>query len=426
MNPINKILNLIQENPFLITGLGLTSVGILTFWLKDFPKIIFTFLKRQLTTNLIITNQHRVYCKILKYIDQKYRNRNFRVLKLITDRWGDGNGESITSIGYGIHWIIFKSNIFILNLSKEEGAKSEYDKESLTIMKIGRGRKLFDQFIDEVEKYDSINLNKLKLYRMNDHYWGYIKDQQKRDLDTIFIENDKKDKIISTLNNFLNSEKWYLEHGVPYQLGILLYGAPGTGKTSLIRAIASWLNYPIYYLPTDKFEDIDDAMFSLEEKCILVIEDIDSSKATHTRKKKSSKKSIDVVVGRTNKKIHMDENIPHSELSILDELYGSSLSNILNSLDGLFSIHGRILIATTNHIEKLDDALIRPGRIDLQIEVGYVNNEILHYFVESFFPEKAYNHKDINIKDEITIAMLQNMILQKYTYEDIINNIKKE
>lgn len=426
MDLITKILNFIEQNPIIATGLGLSGAGILTFWLKDFPKTIFDFLKKQLTTDLIITNQHNIYCKILKYIDKKYKNRRFRKLKLVTNRWDTGDGEeTITSIGYGIHWIMYKHQIFILHLNKEQNSTSDHDKEMLIITKLGRGRKIFDQFIEEVEKFYNNDKDKLKIFRMANDYWSFIKDQSKRNMDSIFIEKSKKDKLIQTLENFLNSEKWYIDHGISYQLGILLYGPPGTGKTSLIKSIATYLSYPIYYLPTSKLYDIDDAMYELPMKCLLVIEDIDSNSVTHSRNK--NKKLVPI---NNKKNTTVKAKVKKiNEVSPIDDdlasLYSSSLSNILNALDGLFSVHGRILIATTNHKDELDEALIRPGRIDLQIEIGYVNNEILQGFLNAFFPDDKIDCLHTIIKDNITVAMLQDMVLQKYTSTQIINEISQ-
>jgi chaperone BCS1 len=100
-----------------------------------------------------------------------------------------------------------------------------------------------------------------------------------------------------------------------------------------------------------------------------------------------------------------------------------TLSGILNAMDGMFSANGRILIATTNHIEKLDAALIRPGRIDLKLEVGFVNEEILREFFTHFFPKEKVPD-GIAIKDGITVAQLQGMVLSGNSAQKILAEIR--
>jgi chaperone BCS1 len=397
---IQNIIDIIKSNTLLMTVIGVSGAGIITFWVKDVPRAFYNFLKREFTTELIITSQNKVFHDLLKWIEKNCKNKNFRKLKLTNGRWG-WNEKTTTSIGYGIHWIRYQNKFFLINLVKESSNQTEYDKETLTITKIGRNRKVFDNFIKDVEKVE-LDTSKTKVYKMEDN-WVYVKDQQKRSLESIFIEKAKKDKIIKTLSDFINNEQWYIDNGIPYQLGILLYGAPGTGKTSLIKAIAGYLNYPIYYLSPQKLSKIETAMSSLSDKCIIVIEDIDSNCLTHSRDDKKNESE---------------------DITMLREMSSVSLSEILNSLDGMFSAHGRILVATTNHIEKLDDALIRAGRIDLKIEIGYVNNEILKYFINKFFPENNIDFNKIKINKNISIASLQNIILQGGNENDILQFIE--
>lgn len=397
---LHNIYTTISGNTLLMTGFGLSGAGILTFWLKDVPRSIYKLLKRELTTELIITSSNLAFHNVLKWVEKNYGDKNFRKLKLTNGRWGYRDNAT-TSIGYGLHYVRYKNNFFLFNLVKETANQTEQDRETLYITKIGRNRKIFDEFVKEIETLD-LDSTKTKVYKMEDS-WMYIKDQQKRSLDSVFLEKSKRYLLLNNLSKFINSEQWYINNGIPYQLGILLYGAPGTGKTSLIKAIAGYLNYPIYYLSPQNLEKIESAMSTISDKSILVIEDIDSNFLTHSR---------------TNENKSQDN-------SIINKLASISLSEVLNSLDGMFSAHGRILIATTNHIENLDTALIRPGRIDLKIEIGYVNKEILKEFIDHFFPENTIDINKVNIKMKVSIAMLQNMVLQGNDENQIIEFIKE-
>jgi chaperone BCS1 len=221
-------------------------------------------------------------------------------------------------------------------------------------------------------------------------------------LDTVFLEQDKKSVILKTIDDFIKAEQWYLDNGIPYHLGILLYGSPGTGKSSLIKAIASYMNYDIYYLPVSSLAKLEDCMDTLPEQSIIVIEDIDCEKVLHTR---------------SNTSENSDSSKTAKQVSDIFSIV--NFSDVLNVIDGVCSAHGRILISTTNHIEKLDPALIRPGRIDLKVELGYVNSEIFNQFSKRFFGKEFIG--DIKLKERLSCAELQNLILQKKSYDEIIS-----
>lgn len=391
----SELTTIIKDNEFLLAGLGLSGAGLITFWLKDVPLKIFYALKRQFTTDLIIQNFDSVFYEILKFIKDTNKNKNFRTLKLNNGRYG--GDDIILSMGYGVHIVFYKKQLLFIHYEKGADSISERVKETIIITKFGRSKNLFEEFIKEIDLKNE-DKNKLKLYKMDDG-WYYCNKFPKRNLNTIFIEKQKKDLIVNNIKKFIEKESWYVEKGIPYQYGILLHGSPGTGKTSLIKALASELNYNIYYLSPSKLGNIEKAITTCSNNSIVVIEDIDTNKVIHKRNKKKSEES--------------------ELLSFLQ----INFSDILNSIDGLSNVHGRILICTTNHLNHLDQALIRPGRFDLLIEVGYVNKDILKQFFESYFNKIPRNINKIKLKNNITVAQLQQMVLLGDNSFDIIKKI---
>lgn len=419
MEFINSLLNLIQTNQTLLTVLGVGGAGTIIMWLKGIPQAIFNLLKREFTTEIIVTSQNIAFHNIMKLIEKKYADKNFRKLKLMNGMWGD-SGVTM-GIGYGFHIIRYKSQFLFLNLTKESANQTNYDKDNLSILKIGRSHSVFSDLIKEAyEIVEEKNTN--KIYKMESD-WYYIKDQKKRAIESVFLEKGKKDKLFNAIEKFIKNEDWYLKHGIPYQLGILLYGPPGTGKTSIIKAVASYFNYSIYYLPSSGLYKIEKAVSLLPDNSILVIEDIDTNNVTNSRDdeneevKEQDAKSEHIT---SEKAVSVTEDEKEFK-----KFLRMGLSEILNSLDGIFSTHGRILIATTNHIEDLDTALIRPGRIDIKIEIGYVNNELLEQFCNSFYPNNNVDFGNIKIKSKITIAQLQNLILEEKSIEEVIEFVKE-
>jgi chaperone BCS1 len=403
---LNHLLQTLKENQLLAAGIGLGGAGLMSFWLKDVPKFLFNYIKRMSTTTLTITSQHLSFYNTLKWIEINYKNTNFRNLKLNNGKYGEN--DAMTSIGYGIHYIFYKRILFIITLTKDSQNQSCQDKDIINITKIGRNRKIFDNFIKEINSVDKQD-NLIKIYKFS-NFWEYIKKIRKRNINNIFIEKSKKDELMTLLNNFVNNEDWYIENEIPYQLGILLHGTPGSGKSSLIRAMASYLNYPIYYISMKNIIKIEEAMNELPNKSIVVIEDIDTNSLTHSRDKLNNK-SNNVISTIDDSNNDSDDN----------KLIG--LSEILNSIDGILSSHGRILVMTTNYIEKLDEALIRPGRIDLQLEMGFANMEILQNFINKFYPNNNMP-QGFKIKSNISVATLQDMMLKGYDFNTFIKKIK--
>lgn len=400
----DTLIQTIKENQTLLAAFGLGSAGLITFWLKDVPALFLKLIKREFTTSLTITNHNSAYYNILLWISTNYKDKNFRHLKLTNGRWGDDK-KSTLSIGFGTHFMRFKNQFWLIQLIKEEANQSFQDKEYITITKLGRSKEIFDVFLEEIKDYQD-DKNTTKVYRFDDS-WSYVRSQNKRKFDTIFIEEEKKQTLTQRLTEFISKEEWYVENGIPYQLGILLYGPPGTGKTSIIKAISSFLSYPIYNIQTSKLLKIEEAFEALNEKCVVVVEDIDCQNATHSR-------DSDTALENTQQMLIKDKK---------GDIYSAiGLSEILNALDGVCNTDGRILIATTNHIEKLDEALLRPGRFDLKIKVDYVTTETFHMFMKKFYP--TVNVGNVKVNKQITVASLQEMLISGANAEQIINFVE--
>jgi len=389
----------INIDQLVIAALTLTVAGIIGFWIKDMPLRLWGYIKRQCTTVVDITSAHNSFYNLMRFLEDNYAHKNFRTFKLTNGKWGNNDIATI-GIGYGGHFIKFEKLFMYVSLTKQDSQGTVIDKETITITKLGRSRKGFEKFF-KVISTDKQRENNIQIYRMKD-YWYPMNQIPKRALDTVFLEEDKKSVILKTIDDFIKAEQWYLDNGIPYHLGMLLYGSPGTGKSSLIKAIASYMNYDIYYLPVRSLARLEDSMDTLPEQSIIVIEDIDCEKVLHTRSGNS-------------------ENSDSSETAkqVRDISSIVNFSDVLNVIDGVCSAHGRILITTTNHIEKLDPALIRPGRIDLKVELGYVNVEIFNQFSKRFLGKEFAD--SIKLKERLSCAELQNLVLQKKSYDEIIS-----
>ena len=150
-----------------------------------------------------------------------------------------------------------------------------------------------------------------------------------------------------------------MSKGVPYTRGYLLYGPPGTGKTSFVQAIAGALKLNLCYLNLSSGDIDDDQLNRLlseaPERSIILLEDVDAM-------------------------FLQRDQVQHQKISF---------SGFLNALDGVRSQEGQILFMTTNHKERLDPALLRPGRADVLVKLNYASeNQMIQLFTR-FFPNLA-------------------------------------
>ncbi|GBB83679.1 hypothetical protein RclHR1_10380002 [Rhizophagus clarus] len=244
-----------------------------------------------------------------------------------------------------------------------------------------------NEFLNEVTRtyLESQKKDKVRSrYERNGSYWCHVQSLSSiRGLDTVALDEHYEKLLKKELETFVNDKEFYQRIGMPYRRGILLYGKPGTGKTSLINAISSQLSRDIYYLNLKTIMDDNElsaAFSSVPANQIIVLEDVDTqSKVLHKRTKKDS--SFLTAIESTDKK---DVAGPSTGPSTFSKF---SLSTFLGCLDGNILSEGNIIIMTTNHVEHLDPACIRPGRMDVHLDLGYCT----HYQIEKMYKSVSEN-----------------------------------
>ncbi|KAG8368214.1 hypothetical protein BUALT_Bualt15G0021900 [Buddleja alternifolia] len=215
------------------------------------------------------------------------------------------------------------------------------------------------------EEKKTLKLHTLKGDRMHgirSSPWQSVNLDHPANFETLAMDDEIKNMIIDDLDMFLKRKEFYRKVGKAWKRGYLLYGPPGTGKSSLIAAIANYLNFDVYDLELTDLRcnsDLRRLLIATANRSILVVEDIDASIDLSERKKAEA---------RPPKGMYPYQYNQGSQAS-----FSVTLSGLLNFIDGLWSSCGdeRIIIFTTNHIEKLDQALLRPGRMDVHIHMSY-------------------------------------------------------
>ncbi|WMV55351.1 hypothetical protein MTR67_048736 [Solanum verrucosum] len=238
------------------------------------------------------------------------------------------------------------------------------------------------KYVLDEGKAISVKERQRKLYTNNKgggRMWSGVVFEHPSTFDTLAMDPKKKQEIMDDLETFSKSKDYYAKIGKAWKRGFLLYGPPGTGKSSMIAAMANLLKYDIYDLELTSVKDnteLRKLLIDTTGKSMIVIEDIDCSlELTGQREKK--------------KKEDKDKNEEDAVKEKIKKGGEVTLSGLLNFIDGLWSAIGgeRLVIFTTNYMEKLDPALIRRGRMDKHI--------VLSYCCFESFKVLAHNYLDV-------------------------------
>ncbi|MAD57193.1 MAG: hypothetical protein CMK44_01290 [Porticoccus sp.] len=283
------------------------------------------------------------------------------------------------------------------------------DEEIVTKLElIADSKEILTQFADEAMEWCKNEKKKIKMnsketmniYYYKKDYWALLSKSPKRPLSTVYLKENMLDGIVDKTKKFFSDEtrNVYLSFGIPYKSVQLIHGPPGTGKTSLIKSIASHLDCDLYILPiskdmldtnlVDAFSYISD---NEDKERIIVIEDIDT--------------------------------LFDGERKEGDDHNGITLQAFLNCLDGFTCVEGTMLFLTANKPEVLDFAMIRSCRIDNKIELDYADK----YQTEKMFNNFLHDQKDkfkefykeISHK-KFTTAMLQEFLFYNREHDNIM------
>jgi ABC-type Na+ transport system ATPase subunit NatA len=274
--------------------------------------------------------------------------------------------------------------------------------------------------------------------------WQETPHETMKSFDNLFF--DGKQEILKKIDFFVNNKEWYKRNGVPYTLGIGLYGPPGTGKTSFIKALATHLGRHIVSMSLSRIKtkkQLQDFYYETQysnaneknavgfDKKIVVFEDIDCvgdlvlSRNAKTSEDSSSleddddddftdaaptkdqilKREINKAAKYISKKMNSTNGGAFGPSNSLQD--NLTMDDLLNLWDGIRENTGRIMIITTNHYNKLDPALVRPGRIDIAIKLdnaslGSINEMYEHYYGKpmdrndlTVIPDRFYSPAEI-------------------------------
>lgn len=387
---------LMKTNPVMAGVFSLWGLTVVTMILKTFPLTVYNFLKRQLITSVSFNNAATTgnEASFIGFMEW-YSNTNYikysRMLSIESKDWG---GHSVMGPGVGKHFFIYKRRLFWFNFNKLDSSGTNQEKREIIINTFGRSQKgiysLFEEF-----KYKKDN-GELAVYRNGEHGWKQVKRIRKRELKTTIIEKDIKETLLKEIDFLINNRSWFDDKGLPYKKTIVLHGIPGTGKTSIISALASHFNRNICIInissvTNSKFEAL---MQEVPPNSFVIIEDFDTVGSTKKRKSKVKK----ITKSKNNPSDEILEETPAVQEEDEEPFSLLNLTTILNSLDGIIRLDDVVVFLTTNHIEKIDPAILRKGRVDHTYEIKkFKHVEVLEY-IQLMYPDQTipcYTFADI-------------------------------
>ena len=330
----------------------------------------------------------------------------------------------------------------ILTVKKDSEGKCEIPSETYTIkiysdtLTVDQLTSLLDTWVHHWEervnsgdglKYFTYNgFSKKEVERMSTddrfkpHAFTEFDFDSSKTFENLFFS--QKAQVIERLEFFMGNETWYRERGLPYTLGFLFHGAPGCGKTSTIKAIANLTKRHIVSVPLKNITTIEDLMKVFHgvkvnqmkiptSRKLFVLEDIDCADLQETvlsrdNKEKNKMSEERTLIQRPDGSMMLTEEPPKNQLT---------LASLLEVFDGVMEMPGRMMIITTNHPDKLDKALVRPGRIDMALEFGRCTSTDVADIYKNFF------QKDIDL--DVELEKMDGLWTPAEVMQILLNNV---
>ena len=399
---------LFDGNQFLSAGFILMILGGILVWLKGVPGQLWDFFERFFIVKIEILDDDEAYQWMQIWLAERLKDT--LSISVVTKRgplnkddsdsplWVDNKPKVYFVPATGTYFFWYKSRFVVLNRDRKDNsthslstvasstASALRTKESFTIRIFSWNKELAKQLIEECREMALPDDGKVEIRVATYNYWSLRDRVRPRPVSSVILDGTKAEDMLANITEFQNSQEWYESIGIPWRRSYLLKGKPGNGKTSIVKALASELNMNIYLLilsdPDMTDNRINDLLCKVPTRSILLLEDIDC--AFNFRTRSNGKEG------------------------------GLTFAGLLNALDGVATPEGWIIFMTTNHPEKLDEALIRKGRADIHEDFDNASQDQAQRLYERFYPDHKMMSRDFAIQipeKEYSMASLQHYLM---------------
>ena len=447
------IVEFFKSNPMAaaIVGGG-TSTAIITYLLKQLvwiPNSIWFFITRMCTTRITISEtfsdagSEKFVIDRLKGISDYLLSLNHRLINnniLTLDTSYNDNrinvGRYYILSQFKKYRVIIKLDIHTLNESNQSMAANNYSTKTklyeYTVNIIGRAfdRKLYEEAMNaEILKRTNVMEDDNAYYRYMittplDNDMPVIKRMLPRPLESIYMKEEVKNNIINHLDNFIKAEHIYKNNNVIYKTGILLYGEPGTGKSSLIRSIVTHTGAVCLNVRSVSPSIINATINDFRRKSLVnaVGQPFDTLNINFATV------PIIILIEELDKQIESFSSLGKAYSGSSDhdrsKAVEGRIDTVLQMLDGINSPSNVIFIATTNYMNNIPKAMIRPGRFDLVLEIDRITPDLAEDMIRDMCPFNNMNdYKEFIVDGTVNSSSLFTKLLaDKIQYE--LNNNK--
>ncbi|XP_073824723.1 mitochondrial chaperone BCS1 [Musca autumnalis] len=414
---LSDLISNLSTNPYFGAGFGLFGVGASAAILRKGLQGGIVLFRRHLMITLEVPCRDKSYQWLLQWITARAA-RDTQHLSVETSFVQKETGKITTKYDFipsiGKHLMRYKGVWMQVERSREQQTLDLHmgvPWESVTLTAFGRNKQLYFEMLEEARLFAlQATEGKTIMYTAMGSEWRpFGHPRRRRPLSSVVLDKNISTRILEDCREFINNSQWYADRGIPYRRGYLLHGPPGCGKSSFITALAGELEYGICLLNLSERGLTDDRLNHLlnvaPEQSIILLEDIDAAFASRE----------DVL----------------QQKAAYEGLNRVTFSGLLNCLDGVASTEARIVFMTTNYIDRLDPALIRPGRVDVKEYIGYCSEHQLIEMFNRFYQDNSCAGKFatsvLNTGKQVSPAQVQGYFMRHKTSSEaaVISNINK-